>query len=88
MTNYFDADEILYTYGHSYSEAEIKGIYPYSGTEIKKQHYVGGSYRITYDCHTAYQLRKKNVPVVAWGAKDRGRDIFVFRTNKPKGLKF
>lgn len=81
-----ERNETMYLYGHRENEKEIRIKYPYeTGTFLKEKY---ADKYTTYDVHTAYNLRKRDVPVLIWGKKikNENRRAFVFDRNKPKAF--
>lgn len=87
--NNLHTDEICDLYGHRYSEEEILSLYPCDTGTFHKEDYDTPDMTITYDVHTAYSLRKKNVPFVVWGKEYKNNyRAFVFKKTRPKAILF
>lgn len=82
-------DEITYLFGHTLSEEEILKLYPCDTGTFEKEDYNSPELTITYDIHTAYNLRSNNVPFVVWGKEYRNNHrAFVFCKPRPKAVMF
>lgn len=82
-------DKIADLFGHTLSEEEILSLYPYDTGIFKREDYDKPDLTITYDIHTAYNLRIKNVPVIAWGKEYKNNHrAFVFCKPRPKAVMF
>ncbi len=82
-------DEIADLFGHTLSEEEILTLYPYDTGAFEKEDYNSPDLTITYDIHTAYNLRSKNVPFVVWGKEYKNNyRAFVFCKPRPKAAMF
>ena len=89
LNNLQNSDEIYDLFGHRYSEEEILSLYPCDTGAFHKEDYNSPDMTITYDVHTAYNLRMKNVPVVVWGKEYKNSyRAFVFRKPRPKATLF
>ena len=89
LNNLQNSDEIYDLFGHRYSEEEILSLYPCDTGIFHKEDYNSPDMTITYDVHTAYNLRMKNVPVVVWGKEYKNSyRAFVFRKPRPKATLF
>ena len=89
LNNLQNSDEIYDLFGHRYSEEEILSLYPCDTGAFHKKDYNSPDMTITYDVHTAYNLRMKNVPVVVWGKEYKNSyRAFVFRKPRPKATLF
>lgn len=86
--NKLQPDEICDLYGHTYSEEEILSLYPCDKGVFHKEDYDTPDMTITYDVHTAYNLRMKNIPFVVWGKEYKSYRAFVFRKPRPKATLF
>lgn len=64
--NNLKTDEIEVLFGHTLSADQILSLYPCDTGTFKKEDYDKPNLTITYDIHTAYNLRIKNVPFVVW----------------------
>lgn len=83
------ADEIGNLFGHTLSEEKILSLYPCDTGAFKKEDYDKARLIITYDAHTAYSLRVKNVPFVVWGKEYKNKHrAFVFCKPRPKAAVF
>ena len=66
-------------YGHNLSEKDIRNKFPYENQKFNRKKYSGKNMMLTYDVKTAYNLRKRSLPVLAWGQPlEDGRRAFVF----------
>lgn len=82
-------DEIADLFGHTLSEEEILTLYPCDTGTFEKEDYNSPDLTITYDVHTAYDLRNKNVPFVVWGKEYKNNHkAFVFGKPRPKAVMF
>ena len=89
LNNLQNSDEIYDLFGHRYSEEEILSLYPCDTGAFHKEDYNTPDMTITYDVHTAYNLRMKNVPVVVWGKEYKNNHrAFVFCKSRPKATLF
>ena len=59
-------DKIEGLFGHTLSAEQILSLYPCDTGIFKKEDYNSPDLTITYDIHTAYNLRSKDVPFVVW----------------------
>lgn len=83
------ADEIADLFGHTLSEKQILSLYPCDTGTFRKEDYNSPDLTITYDIHTAYSLRIKNVPFVVWGKEYKNNHrAFVFCKPRPKATVF
>lgn len=83
------ADEIGDLFGHTLLAEQILSLYPCDTGTFKKEDYDKTGLTITYDAHTAYSLRIKNVPFIVWGKEYKNKHkAFVFRKAKPKDAMF
>lgn len=72
-------DEIGDLFGYTLSAEEILSLYPCNTGTFEKEDYNNRDLTITYDIHTAYDLRIKNVPFVVWGKEYKSNHkAFVF----------
>lgn len=72
-------DEIDDLFGHRLSEDQILSLYPCDTGVFHKEDYDKPEWTITYDVHTAYSLRIKNIPVIVWGKEYKNNHrAFVF----------
>lgn len=62
-------NEIADLFGHTLSEEEILTLYPCDTGAFVKEDYNSPELTITYDTHTAYNLRIKNVPFCCVGKR-------------------
>ena len=82
-------DEIADLFGHTLSEEEILKLYPCDIGTFEKEDYNSPDLTITYDIHTAYNLRSKDVPFVVWGKEYKNNHrAFVFCKSRPKAAMF
>lgn len=82
-------DEIADLFGHTLSEEEILSLYQCDTGTFEKEDYNSPDLTITYDIHTAYNLRTKNVPFVVWGKEYKNNHkAFVFCKPRPKAIMF
>ena len=82
-------NEIADLFGHTLSEEEILTLYPCDAGIFEKEDYNSPELTITYDIHTAYNLRIKNVPFVVWGKEYKNNHkAFVFCKPRPKAVMF
>ena len=82
-------DEIADLFGHTLSEEEILTLYPCDIGTFEKEDYNSPDLTITYDIHTAYNLRSKDVPFVVWGKEYKNNHrAFVFCKPRPKAAMF
>lgn len=82
-------DEIADLFGHTLSEEEILKLYPCDTGTFEKEDYNNPDLTITYDIHTAYNLRSKDVPFVVWGKEYKNNHrAFVFCKSRPKAVMF
>ena len=82
-------DEIADLFGHTLSEEEILKLYPCDIGTFEKEDYNSPDLTITYDIHTAYNLRSKDVPFVVWGKEYKNNHrAFVFCKPRPKAAMF
>ena len=82
-------DEIADLFGHTLSEEEILTLYPCDTGTFEKEDYNNPDLTITYDIHTAYNLRSKDVPFVVWGKEYKNNNrAFVFCKPRPKAVMF
>lgn len=89
LNNLQNSDEIYDLFGHRYSEEEILSLYPCDIGTFNKENYDKPGMTITYDIHTAYNLRMKKVPFVVWGKEYKNNHrAFVFRKPRPKATLF
>ena len=89
LNNLQNSDEIYDLYGHRYSEEEILSLYPCDTGTFNKEVYDKPGMTITYDIHTAYDLRMKKVPFVVWGKEYKNNHrAFVFCKSRPKATLF
>ena len=72
LNNLQNSDEIYDLFGHRYSEEEILSLYPCDTGTFNKEVYDKPGMTITYDIHTAYDLRMNN------------HRAFVFCKSRPK----
>lgn len=73
-------EEVEDIYGHAYVESDIKSLYPYEHGEFCREDYNSKNFTVTYDPLTAMNLRKRNIPIVVWGKKNKDNTrAFVFR---------
>lgn len=87
--NELKADEIGDLFGHTLSEEKILSLYPCDTGAFKMEDYDEAGLTITYDVHTAYSLRVKNVPFVVWGKEYKNKHrAFVFRKPRPEDAIF
>lgn len=86
LDNTFHADFYL----HKCTKIEILKKYPLESGIFDKKDYQDKKFTLTYDVHTAYDLRTRNIPVLVWGKKERTnhQNGFVFLKNKPKKIMF
>lgn len=83
------SNEIADLFGHILSEEEILTLYPCDTGIFKREDYDKPELTITYDVHTAYDLRNKNVPFVVWGKEYKNNNkAFVFCKPRPKAVMF
>ena len=83
------ADEIGDLFGHALSEENILSLYPCDIGTFEKEDYNSPDLTITYDIHTAYNLRSKDVPFVVWGKEYKNNNrAFVFCKPRPKAVMF
>lgn len=82
-------DEIDDLFGHTLSAEQILSLYPCDTGIFKKEDYDKPDLTITYDIHTAYNLRIKNIPFVVWGKEYKNNHrAFVFCKPRPKAAMF
>lgn len=82
-------DEIEDLFGYTLTEEQILSLYPCDTGAFKKEVYDKPDLTITYDVHTAYNLRIKNVPFVVWGKEYKyNHRAFVFCKPRPKAVLF
>lgn len=87
--NDLKSNEIDDLFGHTLSEEEILSLYPCDTGTFEKEDYSSPELTITYDIHTAYNLRTKNVPFVVWGKEYKNNHkAFVFCKPRPKAIMF
>lgn len=87
--NDLKSNEIDDLFGHTLSEEEILTLYPCDTGTFEKENYSSPELTITYDVHTAYDLRNKNVPFVVWGKEYKNNHkAFVFCKPRPKAVVF
>lgn len=87
--NNLRADEVYDLYGHRYSEEEILSLYPCDTGTFQKEDYENPEFTITYDIHTAYNLRMKKVSFIVWGKEYKNNHrTFVFCKPRPKAASF
>ena len=87
--NNLNSDETYDLFGHKFSEEEILSLYPCDNGTFDKEDYDKPELTITYDVHTAYNLRIKKVPFVVWGKEYKNnRRAFVFSRPRPKAALF
>lgn len=83
------SNEITDLFGHTLSEEEILTLYPCDTGTFEKEDYNSPELTITYDIHTAYNLRIKNVPFVVWGKEYKNNHkAFVFCKPRLKAVMF
>lgn len=83
-----NGDETYDLYGHRLSEEDILSLYPCDKGTFNKGDYDNPELTITYDVHTAYNLRKNKVPFVVWGKNYKNHRAFVFCKPRPKAVLF
>ena len=89
LLNDLRTNEIADLFGHTLSEEEILTLYPCDTGTFEKEDYNSPELTITYDIHTAYNLRIKNVPFVVWGKEyNNNHKAFVFCKPRPKVVMF
>ena len=82
-------NEISDLFGHTLSSDQILSLYPCDTGIFNKEDYDKPGLTITYDIHTAYNLRIKNIPFVVWGKEYKNiYRAFVFCKPKPKAAMF
>ena len=82
-------DEIEDLFGHALSAEQILSLYPCDIGTFKKEDYDKPDLTITYNVHTAYNLRIRNVPFVVWGKEYKNNHrAFVFCKPRPKATMF
>ena len=82
-------DEIEDLFGHTLSAEQILSLYPCDTGTFKREDYNSPDLTITYDVHTAYNFRIKNVPFVVWGKEYKNNHkAFVFCKPRPKAVMF
>ena len=82
-------DEIGDLFGHTLSAEQILSLYPCDTGIFKKEDYNSPDLTITYDIHTAYDLRSKDVPFIVWGKEYKNNHrAFVFCKPRPKAAMF
>lgn len=87
--NNLNSDETYDLFGHKFLEEEILSLYPCDTGTFNKKEYDKPELTITYDVHTAYNLRIKNVPFVVWGKEYKNNyRAFVFCKPRPKAALF
>jgi hypothetical protein len=87
--NNLKADEIDDLFGHRLSDDQILSLYPCDIGIFHKEDYNKSELTITYDTHTAYELRKRNVPFVVWGKEYKNNlRAFVFCKPRPRAALF
>jgi len=87
--NDLKTDELDDLFGHTLSAEQILSLYPCDTGTFKKEDYDNPNFTITYDIHTAYNLRIKNVPFVVWGKEYKNNHrAFVFCKPRPKANLF
>lgn len=86
--NNLNREEIYDLYGHGISEEEVMSLYPCDKGVFQLEKYNTPDYTVTYDPHTAYCLRQKNIPLVVWGKQYKNHRAFVFRKARPKAVLF
>lgn len=83
------SNEIDDLFGHTLSAEQILSLYPCDTGTFRKEDYDKLDLTITYDIHTAYNLRIKNVPFVVWGKEYKNNHrAFVFCKPRPKATMF
>ena len=83
------SNEIDDLFGHTLSAEQILSLYPCDTGTFRKEDYDKPDLTITYDIHTAYNLRIKNVPFVVWGKEYKNNHrAFVFCKTRPKDTIF
>lgn len=87
--NNLKADEIDDLFGHKLSDDQIMSLYPFEEGIFYIEDYSKSELTITYDIHTAYNLRKRNIPFVVWGKEyQNSLRAFVFYKPRPKATIF
>lgn len=87
--NDIGSNEITDLFSHTLSEEEILTLYPCDTGTFEKEDYNSPELIITYDIHTAYNLRIKNVPFIVWGKEYKNNHrAFVFCKPRPKAAMF
>lgn len=89
LLNNYRTDEIEDLFGHTLSEEQILSQYPCDTGTFRKEDYDKQDLTITYDIHTAYNLRIKNIPFIVWGKEYKNNHrAFVFCKPRPKAAMF
>ena len=83
------SNEIDDLFGHTLSAEQILSLYPCDTGTFRKEDYDKPDLTITYDIHTAYNLRIKNIPFIVWGKEYKNSHrAFVFCKPRPKAAMF
>lgn len=87
--NNLRTDEIEDLFSHTLSAEQILSLYPCDTGIFRKEDYDKPNLTITYDIHTAYNLRIKNIPFAVWGREYKNNHrAFVFCKPRPKVAMF
>lgn len=87
--NNLKVNEIDDLFGHRLSDNQIMSLYPFEEGMFHKEDYNKPEFIITYDIHTAYNLRERNIPFVIWEKEYKNNlRAFVFCKSRPKATIF